>query len=124
VWDVRTPDVTILNIDPADFGIARVDQQLLSGGMPDRNAELLLKTFRGVEASDVDAERVRAIRDSVTVNAAAALAAYDAAVGQPVEDLVAAIAARMPIARRALESGAALGVLERWIALTQQLTAS
>jgi hypothetical protein len=44
--------------------------------------------------------------------------------GKPVEDLVPAIAARMPIARQALESGAALGVLERWIALTQQLTAA
>jgi anthranilate phosphoribosyltransferase len=124
VWDARTSDVKILSIDPANWGIARVDQQLLSGGMPERNAELLLKTFRGVESSDPDADRVKAIRDSVTLNAAAALTAYDAAMGKPVEDLVEAIAARMPIAREALESGAALGVLTRWIALTQQLSAA
>jgi anthranilate phosphoribosyltransferase len=124
VWDARTADVKVLSIDPSDWGLERVDQQLLSGGMPERNAELLLKTFRGVDAGDPDADRVRAIRDSVTLNAAAALTAYDAAMGKPVEDLVPAIAARMPIARQALESGAALGVLERWIALTQQLTAA
>jgi Zn-dependent alcohol dehydrogenase len=35
---------------------------------------------------------VNAIRDSVTLNAAAALTAYDAAMGKPVEDLVEAIA--------------------------------
>jgi anthranilate phosphoribosyltransferase len=124
VWDARTSDVKILSIDPSNWGIERVDQQLLCGGMPERNAELLLKTFRGVETSDPDADRVRAIRDSVTLNAAAALTAYDAAMGRPVEDLVEAIAARMPVAREALESGAALAVLTRWIALTQQLAAA
>jgi anthranilate phosphoribosyltransferase len=124
VWDARTSDVKILSIDPANWGITRVDQQLLSGGMPERNAELLLKTFRGVESNDPDADRVNAIRDSVVLNAAAALTAYDAAMGKPVDDLVKAIAARMPIAREALESGAALDVLTRWIALTRQLSAA
>jgi anthranilate phosphoribosyltransferase len=74
-----------------------------------------------------DADRVAAIRDAVTMNAAAALAAYAAATpgGDPGAnagiDLTARVAEHVPTVRAILQEGAAVDVLRRWAEVTQGL---
>lgn len=116
VWDATGDEVVRGTLDPRELGIAPVDYALLVGGDRVRNAELLRKTLSGAEIHDDDAERVRAIRDVVALNAAAALVAYDAATGGPVMGtLTERIANRLPAAEQVLRSGAALEVLRRWL---------
>ncbi len=79
-----------------------------------RNAELLRLALGGAEVVGDDAERVRAIRDVVALNAAAALVAYDARTGIANGSLVERIAGRLPDARSIIDRGAALEVLDRW----------
>ena len=71
---------------------------------------------------DPDARAVAAIRDAVTVNAAAALVAFDAACGIREDgELADRIRARMPRAREVLTSGAALATLREWSKLSAEL---
>jgi len=58
--------------------------------------------------------RQDAVRDAVLLNAAAALAVYDAS-GAPVEEALAEGLAR---ARESIDSGAARATLDRWVAAT------
>jgi anthranilate phosphoribosyltransferase len=127
VWDATGDTVRELVLDPVDVGIARVDPELLRGGLPPRNALLLRKALGGWSAADVDADRAAAIRDAVAVNAAAALVAYGAAVasaqGEPVDarDLTERVGDQLGVVRGVLESGAAVDILDGWIAVTQEL---
>lgn len=122
-WDVTATGIREVLIDPRDLGIDFVAAELITGGDRVRNAELLRKTLSGVKATDLDADRVAAIRDAVALNAAAALIAYDAAIG--VGDSELALQERMgkalPRARAVLESGAGIVLLDRWIELTRSL---
>jgi len=120
-WDARTDEVVCTSIDPSDFGIAPVDAVMLRGGDHARNAELLRKTLGAVADTDPDIAQVRAIRDAVALNSAGALVSYDAAIGAPVLPLRQALTARLADARAVIDSGAALELLDRWVALTQKL---
>jgi len=122
VWDATGDTVVETSIDPTMLGIALVRPEALRGGEPARNALLLRKVLGGVGASDPDAEHVAAIRDAVALNAAAALVAFDAASGRGGDEpLIDRIAERLPTAREVLESRSALALLDRWIAVTQDL---
>jgi anthranilate phosphoribosyltransferase len=57
------------------------------------------------------------VRDAVVLNAAAALAAYDANAGS----LEARLGAGMTRASEALDSGAASAALDRWVIVSQRL---
>lgn len=118
VWDATGSDVVESEVDPRRWGIDFVDALLLEGASPERNVELLRAAINPGDAgvTGIPSEKVRAIREAVTVNAAAALTAFDAAVGHALgEDLSARIAANIPRARKALDSGAAWALLERWV---------
>ena len=125
IWDVTGAEVTHLVLDPVQIGIARIEPELLRGGDRERNALLLRKVMGGVGAADPDADRVAAIVDTVALNAAAALVAFDAAVSADqvgsTLPLIDRIEALLPRAREAIESGAALAVLDRCIRVTQGL---
>jgi anthranilate phosphoribosyltransferase len=127
VWDVTLAGVQESILDTADLGIPHTDREMLRGGESARNAELLLATLAPGPAVGPDADRVHAIRDAVSVNAAAALVTHDAAVraaeGRPADDrpLVERIAERLEQVRGVRESGAALDVLNGWIAVTREL---
>ncbi len=125
VWDCTGPVIERTTLDPADLGIARVDPDLLVGGEPARNAELLTLALGGGAVEGADAERVAAIRDVVSLNSAAALVAYRAATtAVPAGSaLTERIAAELPGVREAIGSGAALGVLTRWADLTARIVA-
>lgn len=124
VWDATGPTVERATIDPRALGVEPVDARLLVGGAPTRNAELLRAALSG-SATGPDAERAAAIRDVVGVNAAAALVAYDAALGRGMAgDVMERIAVHLPTVQEILRTGAALGVLERWAATTQRIFAA
>lgn len=97
-------------LDPTDLGIARVPLDALRGGDAQANAAVTRGVFAGDEGP---------VRDAVLLNAAGALAAFDG-VGDSLEE---SLAAGLEKAARAIDSGAAATVLERWAALTTELAA-
>ena len=124
VWDATGDVVVETTIDPTALGITLVQSDALRGGDSVRNALLLRKALGAADVDDADAEQVVAIRDAVALNAAAALVAFDAASGVAASGetpLQARVGRRLPDARAAIESGAALALLDRWIAVTRTL---
>ncbi|KAA1417985.1 anthranilate phosphoribosyltransferase [Nocardioides humilatus] len=103
VWVARGGEVTTASVDPGAFGIALVDREALRGGDADHNAEVVRRLLAG---------ETGAVRDAVVLNAGAALAVYDA----PDADLHEALAAGITRAAEAIDSGAALATLDRWVA--------
>ncbi|MBO0829189.1 MAG: anthranilate phosphoribosyltransferase [Streptosporangiales bacterium] len=92
--------------DPAAIGFSRSRPEDLVGGDPEYNA--------GV-ARDVLAGKEGPVRDTVLLNAAAALAVADPTVA-PLEDR---LARGVAAAASAVDSGAAAELLARWAAATQ-----
>ena len=121
VWDATGDEVVESTVDARDWGIRGTDPALLVGGSPERNVELLRMTLDPHVPND-DLTKIEAIRDAVVVNAAAALTAYDAAVGVSDGDasLSERIAGRIPRARAALESGEAWQLVETWIQVSER----
>jgi len=130
VWDATGDAVVQMTLDAVDLGVPRTDPDLLRGGDSARNAELLVAALSASEPAGPDADRVRAIRDAVAVNAAAAMVAYGSAVHRESAglaadaDLTARVAAALPDVRRVISEGAALDVLQRWAAVTSSLAAA
>lgn len=107
VWVYADGQVTERELDPADLGIPRATVSDLVGGDPSTNAAVV---------HDVLAGRSGPVRDVVTLNAAAALVAYD---GPAADGLEARLAAGVDRARDAIDSGAAKAKLTEWAAVTQ-----
>lgn len=125
VWDLTgdsgEPVRTV--IDPLDLGIAPPAQDALRGGSAIKNAAI----FRDLLENPTN-PALAGLRDAVTLNAAAALVAYSAAGGAlpfqlpPAnEPLVERLAAALPHAREALDSGKANDLLTRWVEASQRL---
>ena len=113
VWVVHGGAVSQTRFDPADIGIARSTPEDLRGGDPAHNA--------GVARAVVSGQQAGPVRDTVLLNAAAALAA---AAGVPGPDeLQAALADGYARAASAIDSGAADGTLQRWVAESSRLAA-
>ena len=123
VWDATGDHVVETMLRPSELGVPPIEPELLRGGEPARNAELLLKVLDPATASDdVDTAAVGAIRHAVTVNAAAALVAFDAARGERGSgDLTNRVHTRMGSARTVLDQGSALSLLRDWIARSAEL---
>jgi anthranilate phosphoribosyltransferase len=103
VWTVHGGTVTEVTIDPAAHGLPVASAEELRGGDTAHNAEVVRRTLDGEQGP---------VRDAVLLNAAAALAVYDAP-DAPVED---ALAAGLAKAAEAVDSGAARATLDRWVA--------
>jgi anthranilate phosphoribosyltransferase len=113
VWVVHGGAVSQTRFDPADIGIARSTPEDLRGGDPAHNAEVARAVVSGQQAGPV--------RETVLLNAAAALAA---AAGVPGPDeLQAALADGYARAASAIDSGAADATLQRWVAESSRLAA-
>ncbi len=110
VWVVADGRVVETTLDPADLGIPRATRDDLIGGDPAVNAQVARDTFAG---------KPGAVRDIVTVNAAAALLAFDG------PDLDAPLADqfrdRIARASQALDDGSATALLQRWVDATRRL---
>ena len=108
VWVATEGSVTNTTVDPARFGIAPVAPEALRGGDRVFNAEVVREVLAG---------RGGGARDAVLLNAAAAIAAYDglSAVDVAGEGLTAAMERALERATVAVDGGAAVDVLDRWI---------
>jgi anthranilate phosphoribosyltransferase len=107
VWVVRGGEVRAERLDPAVLGLPAVDRAALRGGDAAHNA--------GVARALLAGER-GPVRDTVLLNAGAALAAYDG-LSAPLPE---AVAAGMARAAAAVDSGAAADVLDRWVAVSRE----
>jgi anthranilate phosphoribosyltransferase len=111
VWVVGRGEVTETSFDPAALGIARATLDDLRGGDAATNAAVVSTLLDGGKG---------AVRDAVLLNAAAAIAAYEASPGSLEERLAAGLAR----ATEALDSGAAEVALGRWVEVSQDLRPS
>ncbi len=108
VWEVVAGTVVEHVLDPAALGVPIAEPAALRGADPAFNATVVRALLEG---------RPGPVRDAVLLNAAAALVAYDSAVGASgtgsFEDRMAAARER---AATSVDSGAAAGALDRWLA--------
>lgn len=108
VWLIAGGKVTETTLDPLELGLERARPQDLVGADPAHNAQVV---------RDLLAGRTGPVRDIVTLNAAAALLAYDGPdAGAPVAGQ---LEPRLERAMQAIDSGAAASLLERWTAVSQ-----
>ncbi len=112
VWVVHGGTVAATTFDPATLGLPRGSLEDLRGGDARFNAAAARDMLSGTRGT---------IRDTVLLNAAAALAA---AAGVPgTEQLGKALADGYARAAAAVDSGAAAALLDRWVAVSQRLAA-
>ncbi|MGN5378406.1 anthranilate phosphoribosyltransferase [Streptomyces sp. MUSC 14] len=105
VWVVRDGKVTEEVFDPREVGIGLVPVEALRGGDPAHNADVARRLLDGERGP---------VRDAVVLNSAAALVALDPTDAPLAEQL----GAGMARAVESIDSGAAKGALERWVAAT------
>lgn len=112
VWEVRDGVVVEGELDPAgDLGLARITVEDLRGGDAVHNAGVARAVLAG-EAGPV--------RETVLLNAAAAVVADGSLPGTSEGSLATRLAAAYGHAEKALDSGAANEVLERWAAASSR----
>ena len=99
-------------INPPDFGISYSPIEKLVGGDAAENAKIAISVFEG---------EVGAPRDAVILNSASAIAAYN---NDAELDLQTRFAEGVTEAKAAIDSGAALDLLNRWVKLTQAIAKS
>jgi len=104
VSELRAGEVRTYSIEPEDFGAKTAELESLQGDDPAQNASLLRAVLKGAEGAPLEA---------VCVNAGAALFVTQAA-DSPAEGYKAA--------RRSIQSGAALEILDRFVAFTRSWT--
>lgn len=107
VWEVRDGRISESDFDAESVGLARASLEDLRGGDAAHNAEVVRQVLRGERGP---------VRDAVLLNAAGALVAYDESAQGALADRIGSALLR---AERAVDSGAAAGVLERWVLATQ-----
>ncbi|MEU1533711.1 anthranilate phosphoribosyltransferase [Streptomyces fagopyri] len=105
VWVVRDGKVTEERFDPRDVGLDLVPVEALRGADASYNAEVARRVLDGETGP---------VRDAVVLNAAAALVALSPTDASLVDQLRVA----MVKTAGAIDSGAARGVLDRWVTAT------
>ena len=105
VWRVRDGAVTEVVVDPGALGIAPATAADLRGGDAAHNADVVRRVLAGEPGP---------VRDAVLLNTGAALAVH----GTPELDVQPALEAGLARATDAVDSGAALAALDRWVAAT------
>jgi len=103
LWTVRDGVVEQATVDPKAFGLAPATAEDLRGGDTAFNAAVVRRLLDGETGP---------VRDAVVLNAGAALAIYDS----PEDDVTAALEAGIARASGAIDTGAAKGTLDRWVA--------
>lgn len=107
VWEVRGGAVTETRLDPAgELGLRRIEVADLRGGDAAHNAGVARDVLSGADRGPV--------RETVLLNAAAALVADATLPGTGSGSLAERLAAGLEHAARSVDDGAAAAVLERW----------
>ena len=110
VWVAHNGAVSQARLDPAGLGLARSRPGDLRGGDAAHNAGVVRSVLGGAQGP---------VRDTVILNAAAALAAAGGVPGA--DGLGTALADGCARAAAALDSGAAADLLDRWTGTSQRL---
>ena len=105
VWAVHAGEIERVGVDPSAYGLAPATTADLRGGDAAHNADVVRRLVAGEKGP---------VRDAVVLNAAAALAVYDA----PGESVGEALASGLERAVAAVDDGLAAAVLDRWVAAT------
>jgi anthranilate phosphoribosyltransferase len=108
VWMAQGGTVSETVLDAADFGLPRSAAEALRGADAQFNAAAIRSVLGGGDG---------AIRDAVLINAAVALTAHDWATAGAAGDLKGSLQANLSRAGAAIDDGAALAKLDRWIAV-------
>jgi len=111
VLSIGGGEITSDRIDPLDFDIQRAPISALVGGDAIENARITTAIFAGEKGAP---------RDAVVLNAAAAIAAYDARFELNLHNRMALGISR---AIEAIDSGGATRLVAKWAELTQKLGA-
>jgi anthranilate phosphoribosyltransferase len=112
VWAVGGGEVRADRVDPAELGLEGAPADALVGGDAATNADVVRRFLAGEPGP---------VYDAVLLNAAAALVAVDGVTTAPVGDQ---LAAAMPRAAEAVDSGAAATALDLWVETSQRLRPS
>jgi anthranilate phosphoribosyltransferase len=112
VLSIGKAEIKSDRIDAKDFGMQNAPIEAIVGGDADENARISRAIFAGERGAP---------RDAVLLNAAAAIAAFE---GDMEIDVKERLTMGLERAVHAVDSGAALELLEKWAALTQQISAS
>jgi anthranilate phosphoribosyltransferase len=110
VWWVRGGAVSERLLDPSLLGVARQPIEALRGGDAAHNAGVVRAVFEGATG---------AVRDAVLLNAAIALALTEPDSGDDDEAFHRDVRAAMDRAAATIDSGAALGLVDRWVAASR-----
>ena len=112
VLSIGKAEIKSDRIDAKDFGMENAPIEAIVGGDAAENAQISRAIFAGERGAP---------RDAVLLNAAAAIAAFE---GDLERDIKERITLGLVRAQRAVDSGAALDLLEKWAKLTQEISAS
>jgi anthranilate phosphoribosyltransferase len=111
VWWVRGGTVTERSLDPTRIGLELHPIEELRGGDAVHNAGVVREVFAGAPG---------AVRDAVLLNAGIALALTRPDSGASEVDFDGDVRAGMDLAAQAIDSGAATGLVDRWVAATRR----
>jgi len=112
VLSIGNAEIKSDRIDAKDFGMQNAPIEAIVGGDASENARISRAIFAGERGAP---------RDAVLLNAAAAIAAFE---GDLESDVKERLTLGLDRAVRAVDSGAALSLLDKWAALTQEISAS
>ena len=112
VLSIGKAEIKSNRIDAKDFGMQNAPIEAIVGGDASENARISRAIFAGERGAP---------RDAVLLNAAAAIAAFE---GDMESDVKERLTLGLERAVRAVDSGAALALLDKWAALTQEISAS
>lgn len=112
ILSIGNAEIKSDRIDAKDFGMANAPIEAIVGGDAQENARISSAIFAGERGAP---------RDAVILNAGAAIAAFE---GDLDSDIKERITAGVRRAETAVDSGAARDLLEKWAALTQEISLS
>ena len=112
VLSIGKDEIKSDRIDAKDFGLDNAPIEEIVGGDAAENARISRAIFAGERGAP---------RDAVLLNAAAAIAAFEGDMESGIKER---LTSGLERATRAVDSGAALELLDKWAALTQEISAS
>jgi anthranilate phosphoribosyltransferase len=110
VLSIGRDEIKSDRIDAKDFGLVNAPLEAIVGGDAEENARISRAIFAGERGAP---------RDAVILNAGAAIAAFEGDLHSGIKERITAGVRR---AEQAVDSGAAAELLEKWAALTQEIS--